>query len=138
MGLSALRERAARGGWRRADQVWTPPNRLDPQDEGIALEQEVDGDLDRIEPENLAFVAHRRMMRAALRGDAAEALRWRRVQQTVMEEAAETQRFLAQDALFAARHQSAKGPVNGPADPDGPDSSDASHGVFAVRTDRPA
>jgi hypothetical protein len=38
VGRTALRTRAAREGWRRLDQPWTPPTRLDPWDEGRALE----------------------------------------------------------------------------------------------------
>lgn len=72
--ISALRRRAAGEGWRRIDQPWTPPNRLDPLDEGLELEDRVEGDLDRIEMRELSYVAHRRMMRDVLRGDAAGAL----------------------------------------------------------------
>lgn len=102
--LSALRRRAAREGWRRADQPWTPPNRLDPLDEGLELEDRVCGDLDRIEMRELSFIAHRRMMRDVLRGDAAGALRWRRVRLAMDEEEAEVRRELALDeALATAR-----------------------------------
>jgi hypothetical protein len=97
VGLTTLRKRAAREGWRRADQSWRPPNALDPWDEGLALEDRTDGDLDRIEMRELSFVAHRRMMRAVLRGDAAEALRWRRVSLAMDEEEAVIERWLAQD-----------------------------------------
>src|SRR5690606_25621986 len=78
--LPALRSRAARHRWRRIDQPWTAGNGLDPTDEGVKLEQRSEGDLDRIDIGELVFVAHRRMLRCALRGDAAGALRWRRVQ----------------------------------------------------------
>jgi hypothetical protein len=97
VGLTAMRNRAAREGWRRADQPWTPPNRLDPEDEGRWLEESVDGDLDRIELSQLAFVASCRMMRAVMRGHAAEALRWRRVRLMLLEEEAELERLMAQD-----------------------------------------
>lgn len=97
VGVTAMRNRAAREGWRRADQPWTPPNRLDADDEGRWLEEIVDGDLDRIELPQLAFVASRRMMRAVMRGDAAEALRWRRVRLMLEEEEAEIERLTAQD-----------------------------------------
>lgn len=36
--VGALRARAARDGWRRADQPWTPADRLDPWEEGVDLE----------------------------------------------------------------------------------------------------
>ncbi len=92
VGLTSLRNRAAREGWRRADQPWAPPDRLDPWDEGVELDQKVGGDLDRVELYELSYVAHRRMMRAVMRGDAMEALRWRRVRQAMDEEEAEIQR----------------------------------------------
>ena len=96
VGMAALRARAARNGWRRIDQPWTPPNALDPRDEGVQLEQRSEGDLDRIDVHELMFVAHRRMLRAVLRGDAAGALRWRRVGQALDAEEAETRRYLCQ------------------------------------------
>ena len=77
--LSALRDRAARQGWRRADQPWVPPHALDPWDEGRILEERIGGDLDQIEWSELSHVAEGRMMRAVLRGEAAEVLRWNRV-----------------------------------------------------------
>jgi hypothetical protein len=123
VGLSTLRERAAREGWRRSDQAWPAPARLDPDDEGAALEAEIDGDLDRLEMSQLADVAHRRMLRAVLRGDAAEALRWRRVRLAMSEEQAEVLRFLEDDRAYAARLAAARAP-------DGLDASDASDGVF--------
>ena len=49
VGLTAMRNRAAREGWRRTDQPWTPRSALDPDDEGVLLEHEIDGDLDRVE-----------------------------------------------------------------------------------------
>ena len=120
VGLTALRQRAAREGWRRIDQPWTPPNRLDPDDEGMVLEQETGGDLDRIELCQLTFVAHRRMLRAVMRGDAVEALRWRRVRLVMDAEEAEMDRLTAQqEAVHAYLRQ-----------PDDPDASDASDGVF--------
>ncbi len=79
VGLTSLRNRAAREGWRRTDQPWAPPNALDPDDEGVLLEDKVGGDMDRIEMRELSFVAWRRMQRAVLRGQAADAMRWHRV-----------------------------------------------------------
>lgn len=118
VGLTALRQRAAREGWRRVDQPWTPPNRLDPDDEGVALEEETGGDLDRIELCQLTFVAHRRMMRAVMRGDAVEALRWRRVRLVLDAEEAEMDRQIAQQqAIFAARREAVD--AVDPVDPDG-------------------
>ncbi|WP_298747349.1 hypothetical protein [uncultured Brevundimonas sp.] len=95
--IAALRSRAARNGWRRIDQPWTPANALDPSDEGVQLEQRSEGDLDRIDTGELVFVAHRRMLRCVLRGDAAGALRWRRVAQALEAEEAEMRRYLCQE-----------------------------------------
>lgn len=92
-----MRNRAAREGWRRTDQPWTPPNTLDPDDEGVLLEHEIDGDLDRVELRQLAFVAWRRMQRAVLRGQAAEALRWRRVRLILDAEAVEEGQAMEQE-----------------------------------------
>ena len=97
VGMAALRARAARNGWRRIDQPWTPGNALDPSDEGVQLEQRSEGDLDRIDTCELIFVAHRRMLRAVLRGDAGGALRWRRVGQALEAEEAEMRRYLCQE-----------------------------------------
>lgn len=102
--LSTLRDRAAREGWRRADQPWTPPNRLDPWDEGLQLEASVGGDLDEIEPRELSFVANQRMMRAVLRGHAAEALRWSRVREIMKLDAADLERFIEQEEAYEIRH----------------------------------
>lgn len=79
VGRSTLRDRAAKEGWRRADQPWPPPARLDPDDEGAALSDSVGGDVDRLGLQSMCSLVRRRMMRAILRGDAPEALRWRRV-----------------------------------------------------------
>ena len=101
--IGAMRDRAAREGWRRKDQPWAPANRLDADDEGVMLQDRADGDLDRIELPELAWVAHRRMMRAVLRGDAAEALRWRRVRMAMDDEDYDIQRLTGQqDSL---RHE---------------------------------
>ncbi|MGV8930425.1 MAG: hypothetical protein ACOH1E_11790 [Brevundimonas sp.] len=128
VGLTALRKRAARQGWRRADQPWVPHNRLDPWDEGVELESRVEGDLDRIHMRDLSWIAHRRMMRAVLRGDAAEALRWRRVQTVMDAEEAEVARFLEQEAAIRFMRDDEAGP-----DEDAAEAHDAHdpHGVFA-------
>ena len=135
VGLSALRGRAAREGWRRADQPWTPPARLDPWDEGVALEEETGGDLDQVEFGSLAWIAHRRMMRAVLRGDAMEALRWRRVRLIMDAEAAEEAEGEARfDAEEARRAQAAADRAFLAAmEADGSDGSDGSDGVFSDR-----
>ncbi len=107
VGTTALHRRAAQQGWRRADQPWLPSNRLDAEDEGVALEAEIDGDLDRIDPGQLAFIAWRRMMRAVLRGDAAEALRWRRIRMAMDEDQDELDRQILQDDMIIARRADA-------------------------------
>ncbi|HYD26707.1 hypothetical protein [Brevundimonas sp.] len=94
--MPALRSRAARHLWRRIDQPWTPANTLSPDDEGVQLEQRSEGDLDRIDTCELVFVAHRRMLRCVLRGEAAAALRWRRVARVLEAEEAEERRYLCQ------------------------------------------
>lgn len=100
VGITAMRSRAAREGWRRSDEAWTPPADLDPEDEGLILEKTVDGDLDRVELSELAWVASRRMMRAVMRGQAAEALRWRRVRMALDAEDAELERFMAREEVL--------------------------------------
>lgn len=106
VGLSALRARAAREGWRRIDQPWAPPpNALDPEDEGLKLEDRVGGDLDKVDLCELSFVAYRRMMRAVMRGDATAALRWRQVMRAMDQEEAELDRAMAQHE--ALRHERA-------------------------------
>ena len=100
VGLTTLRARARAEGWRRADQLWDPSLR-DPCDEGAILEESVDGNLDALELFQLSFVAHRRMVRAILRGDGADALRWSRVQRAVDDYDREIDRELAQESTIA-------------------------------------
>lgn len=103
VGLTALRTRAARDGWRRADMPWAPPSsHLDPEDEGVQLETDIGGDLDLLHPFMLSRVAERRMMRAVLRGDATEVLRWHRIYRAMEQLQLEEDRTLAcEDALRA-------------------------------------
>lgn len=100
--LSALRMRAGREGWRRADQPWVPPaaNR-DPWDEGRTLVEYVGGDLDQIEPGDLARVAWGRLRRAVIRGDAGEVLRWHKVQTLMRIEAEELERYIEEEEARA-------------------------------------
>jgi hypothetical protein len=136
VGLSALRARAADEGWRRIDQPWPMPHtRLDPDDEGLALEERVNGDLDQIPLGELALVAFRRMMRAVLHGDAAEALRWRRVRLAVDAEDAHLNRLYDKaqsrearafgDSVLAAARADYEAALA-----EASDASDASDGVF--------
>jgi hypothetical protein len=119
VGVSTLRQKAQRAGWRRADQPWREPTPLDPDDEGLALEVAIDGDLDRLEPVDLAQVAERRMTRCVLRGDAAGALRWRRVRDALYAEQADLSLRLTQED---AKHRLARRIA--------PDGLDGSDGIF--------
>lgn len=131
VGLSALRDRAAKEGWRRADQPWRSPG-LDPDDEGALLEERVDGDLRRICLKELRFVCERRAMRAILRGDGVEALRWRRLRASIRDE-----QLVHWDKGILKRAFGREAPQPHPDDPYDPDASDASDGVFS-RPDEPA
>lgn len=129
VGLSALRERAAREGWRRADQPWAPPVPLgDLMDEGRALEEAVQGDLDRVDPADLTWIAYRRMQRALLRGDAAEVVRWHKVHALMSDELEEMRAFVRRERAWAAerdrRRLAAAVRPHGPNGPDSPDSPD--------------
>ena len=126
VGLTALRNRAARDGWRRSDMPWQPPtNHLDPEDEGVKLEEDIRGDLDMLHPFMLSHVAERRMMRAILRGDATEAMRWHRIYQAMEALQLEEDRIHACEDAFRARML----PIE-------VDEVDEVDGVFA-RSDRP-
>ena len=131
VGLTALRDRAAREGWRRSDQAWRPPSTLDPWDEGVELELQVGGDLDKVETCQLWYVARRRMLRAVMRGDAAEALRWRRVERILDEVEAETDRMTEEhEALLWHAENRRWAEEQDLREADDPDSSDSSDGVL--------
>ena len=97
--LSALRNRAAREGWRRSDQPWIPPQSLDPQDEGRLLEERIGGNLDLIEWGELSGVAEGRMTRAVLRGDSAEFMRWHKVNEIIAVREAELRRWAEEEEV---------------------------------------
>ncbi len=119
VGVTALRSRAAAQGWRRKDQVWSsPPNRLDAEDEGVVLEDQIEGDLDRLDYAELAMVADRRMMRAVLRGDAMNALRWRRVRMAMDEEQAEVERWVTQNDSIVFQNRARGEQTDNPDNPD--------------------
>ena len=135
VGRTALHERAAREGWRRRDQPWVSPARLDPWDEGVALEERIGGDLDQLDYCELQAVAIARMMRAVLRGDAAGALRWHRVGRimdagqaeidALMDREAATRRNLAgQRELDDYLRERAEARAAARDDPDSADSAD--------------
>ena len=95
--LSSLRNRAAREGWRRADQPWVPAQSLAPWDEGRILEERIGGNLDLIEWGELSGVAEGRMMRAVLRGDSAEFMRWHKVAEIIEARDAELSRWAEEE-----------------------------------------
>lgn len=128
--VSALRARAAREGWRRADQVWTPPHQLDPWDEGLELEDRVHGDLDRVEPHDLVSIADRRMTRAVLRGDATAVMRWHRVREVMKAEVADLERFIDAEGASAFHKGDRAWAEGAAARTEEVDSSDASGGLF--------
>ena len=97
--LSALRNRAAREGWRRSDQPWIPPQSLDPWDEGRLLEERICGNLDLIEWGELSGVTEGRMMRAILRGDSAEFMRWHKVAEIIEVREAELRRWAEEEEV---------------------------------------
>ena len=128
VGLTALRLRAAREGWRRADQPWVPPSTTrDPWDAGRALEEQVQGDMDRVEPRDLVFVAWSRIQQAVIRGDAGEVLRWSKVQALMQAEVDALERFIAEDEARAFERGEA-------IYPDDPDDANAFTGPAAPRS----
>ncbi|RZJ86474.1 MAG: hypothetical protein EON88_24605 [Brevundimonas sp.] len=147
LSLTALRRRARAEGWRRADQAWTAPSRLDSAtdawDEGAALEEAVGGNLDAIDFRELAWVANQRMMRAVLRGDAAGALRWRKVRDVMdAEQAVVDQETRLDEALAFTRAEAAERPLmlaeaakaRRAADAGRSDAEDAGHSGHAVHS----
>lgn len=123
VGITALRQRAAAEGWRRADQPWTPTEDMRPPDDpGVELERIVDGYLDEIGLGQLAWVAEHRTMLAILRGDSAEALRWRRVRVNLdVDESEQFRRRALEDSVEEAHariraEREAENPVD-PVDP---------------------
>lgn len=108
IGLTALRNRAAREGWRRTDQPWMPPSRLDPYDEGLELEEAIGGDLNNLQFGDLPHVARSRVARAVLRGDPLAALRWRRVEAMLQEDDNELKRWVEEERFRVARLERAE------------------------------
>ena len=110
VGLSTVRKRAVDEKWRREDHPRALPRGLDRDDEGLALEERFDGDLEQIPLAELTVVAFQRMMRAVLHGNAAEALRWRRVRQALDAEDLRLQQIFerAQEARRKAQDRQAR------------------------------
>jgi len=103
LGLQALRWRARRDGWRRADQI--DP---DPLDDDLSVFEDIEAD-------DLADMARLRMAAAVSRGQATEAQRWRRIHAAFKAEADELAGWIAADeaeiAAIRAAHQAADRPV---------------------------
>lgn len=108
VGLSTVRKRAADEKWRRGDQPPALPKGLDRDDEGLALEERFNGDLDKIPLGELTIVAFQRMTRAVLHGNAAEALRWRRVRQALDAESDRVAERLRLDRLLREEQEERK------------------------------
>lgn len=132
VGRSALRARARSEGWRRVDQPWAAPAGLEADDEGVELENQIEGDLARVDHRQLIHIARRRMMRAILRGEAAAALRWRRV--AVALEVEQDQRDAA--ARYAANRRAQAARFEQPDSSDSSDSSAPDSGSDADPPDR--
>ena len=138
VGLTSLRKRAASEGWRRIDQPWRVATDPDINDEGKILEDEVCGDLDEIGPRTLSWLAERRMTRAVLRGDAAGALRWRRVRAAMQVDEVEFQHWLdeelrAEDRARLIREAEAGEDAAAAPTATAVNAVNASHGVFRSR-----
>ena len=90
IGLSALRQRARREGWRRNDQADPTP--------------EDDFDVfDDLEPPELVEMAWHRLAAAIARGRGADAARWQRIHATLLARVQEEVSNAHRDALNAAR-----------------------------------
>jgi hypothetical protein len=83
VGMSALRARSARDGWRRKDQPWS--DALPEDDPGRVLEDRVNGDFEAIGFLDLSDVARSRMILGVLRNDARAAEEWRKVMITMLD-----------------------------------------------------
>ena len=103
VGLSALRARASRESWRRIDQPWMPPTRLDPYDEGLEPEEAIGGDINRIQFGDLPHVARSRVTRAVLRDDPLAAMRWRRLERMLQHDDDELKRWVEEERFRVAR-----------------------------------
>jgi len=104
LGLRALRWRARRDGWRRADQI--DP---DPMDDDLSVFEDIEAD-------DLADMARLRMAAAVSRGQATEALRWRRIHLAFQAEADELADWIAADEAEIAAMLAAQRNADRPAD----------------------
>lgn len=91
IGLSALRQRARREGWRRTDQ-----------DDPVAADDDLDV-FDDVEAPDLVDMAWRRLAAAVARGRAADAARWQRIHAQLLARAQEEATRDHSDVLTAAR-----------------------------------
>lgn len=114
VGLTTVRSRAAREGWRRIDPPRneqpcdgaSPPHRragpdADLDDAVLELQRRIGGDLDRVELSDLTRLASHRVSRSVMQGRAVDALRWRRLLETLQAEGDEIRRREA----WARRHR---------------------------------
>lgn len=119
VGLTTVRSRAAREGWRRID----PPRNEQPYDDQprdgaspphgragpnadlddavLELQRRIGGDLDRVELSDLTRLASHRVSQSVMQGRAVDALRWRRLLETLKAEGEEIRRREA----WARRHR---------------------------------
>ncbi len=102
IGLSALRQRARREGWRRHDQADPSPD-----DDDLDV-------FDDLEPPELVEMAWRRLAAAIARGRGADAARWQRIHAQLLARAQEEATSDYSDVLTAAR-DAAKPPEQRPA-----------------------
>ncbi|CAN5292838.1 hypothetical protein BH10PSE2_BH10PSE2_22400 [soil metagenome] len=114
VGLSALRDRAGREGWRRADRPWTPPvppsapppgpsTAMDAVMAALGLSPD---DLDRLDrtpldPDQIDRAIQLHMTRAVIEGDVGQALRWRRLAYAIDEEQSEEDEAAEMQAMLA-------------------------------------
>jgi hypothetical protein len=109
VGLTTVRSRAAREGWRRIDppreRASPPHGRADPDtdlgDAVLELQRRIGGDLDRVELSDLTRLASHRVSQSVMQGRAVDALRWRRLLETLKAEEEEIRRREA----WARRHR---------------------------------
>jgi hypothetical protein len=105
IGLSALRQRARREGWRRADQA-------DP----LTAEDDLDV-FDDVEAPDLVDMAWRRLAAAVARGRAADAARWQRIHADLLSRAQDEATNDYRDvlnAVHAAEHPAEPRPMPWP------------------------
>lgn len=89
VGVRTFWDRALRDGWRRCDQSDSEPDEMS----RLAV-------FDDYEPEHLEELARLRLTAATARGDAASAIRWRRLYEFWSTEASKIREWQAESAAF--------------------------------------